>query len=165
MDPSLMGSISNATVLQETANDTRYSHLEQILENFQENARQMGVIASDFTTRSQEPLNQKIHTLISGLHELDHLKNQFMDVKIPLELLDYLDQGKNPQLYTKECLERTLNKNKEMNGKIEMYKKFRAMLLKELGEEMPNDMVLYRNLRDRKDVSPQHENYNEDTSD
>lgn len=36
-----------------------------------------------------------------------------MDVKIPLELLEYLDQGKNPQLYTKECLERTLNKNKE----------------------------------------------------
>lgn len=28
----------------------------------------MGVIASDFTTRSQEPLNQKIHTLTSGLH-------------------------------------------------------------------------------------------------
>ncbi|VDM07744.1 unnamed protein product [Wuchereria bancrofti] len=165
MDPSLMGSMSNAPILQETATDTRYNHLEQTLENFQENARQMGVIASDFTTRSQEPLNQKIHTLISGLHELDHLKNQFMDVKIPLELLEYLDQGKNPQLYTKECLERTLNKNKEMNGKIEMYKKFRAMLLKELGEEMPNDMVLYRNLRDRKDASPQHENCNEDGSD
>uniref|UniRef100_A0A0R3RPT4 Mediator of RNA polymerase II transcription subunit 10 n=1 Tax=Elaeophora elaphi TaxID=1147741 RepID=A0A0R3RPT4_9BILA len=165
MDPSLMGSMSNAPVLQETATDTRYNQLEQTLENFQENARQMGVIASDFTTRSQEPLNQKIHTLISGLHELDHLKNQFMDVKIPLELLEYLDQGKNPQLYTKECLERTLNKNKEMNGKIEMYKKFRAMLLKELGEEMPNDMILYRNLRDRKDASPQHENYNEDASD
>ncbi|VDK79913.1 unnamed protein product [Litomosoides sigmodontis] len=165
MDQSLMGSIPHSSVLQETATDTRYNQLEQTLENFQENARQMGVIASDFTTRSQEPLNQKIHTLISGLHELDHLKNQFMDVKIPLELLEYLDQGKNPQLYTKECLERTVNKNKEMNGKIEMYKKFRAMLLKELGEEMPNDMVLYRNLRDRKDASPQHENCNEDASD
>ncbi|VDP17007.1 unnamed protein product, partial [Onchocerca flexuosa] len=114
MDPSLMGSMSNVPVLQETATDMRYNQLEQTLENFQENARQMGVIASDFTTRSQEPLNQKIHTLISGLHELDHLKNQFMDVKIPLELLEYLDQGKNPQLYTKECLERTLNKNKEV---------------------------------------------------
>ncbi|MCP9262066.1 Mediator of RNA polymerase II transcription subunit 10 [Dirofilaria immitis] len=165
MDPSLLGSMSNAPILQETATDTRYNQLEQTLENFQENARQMGVIASDFTTRSQEPLNQKIHILISGLHELDHLKNQFVDVKIPLELLDYLDQGKNPQLYTRECLERTLNKNKEMNGKIEMYKKFRAMLMKELGEEMPNDMVLYRNLRDRKDASPQHENCNEDASD
>lgn len=49
------------------------------------------------------------------IQELDHLKNQFMDVKIPLELLEYLDQGKNPQLYTKECLERTLNKNKEVS--------------------------------------------------
>ena len=35
---------------------------------FEENARQMGVIASDFTTRSQDPLNQRIHTLTSGLH-------------------------------------------------------------------------------------------------
>ncbi|KHN86460.1 Uncharacterized protein T09A5.7 [Toxocara canis] len=97
--------------------------------------------------------------------ELDHLKNQFMDVKIPLELLEYLDQGKNPQLYTKECLERTLNKNKEVNGKIEIYKKFRAVLLKELGEEMPNDTILYRNLRDRKESSPPHENDMDDGSD
>ncbi|KHN86453.1 Mediator of RNA polymerase II transcription subunit 10 [Toxocara canis] len=113
MDPS-SGNIGAAPVLQDNATETRFNQLEQTLENFQENARQMGVIASDFNTRSQEPLNQKIHTLISGLRELDHLKNQFMDVKIPLELLEYLDQGKNPQLYTKECLERTLNKNKEV---------------------------------------------------
>lgn len=163
MDPPA-GGIGTAPVLQDSTAETRFNQLEQTLENFQENARQMGVIASDFTTRSQEPLNQKIHTLISGLHELDHLKNQFMDVKIPLELLEYLDQGKNPQLYTKECLERTLNKNKEVNGKIEIYKKFRALLLKELGEEMPNDTVLYRNLRDRKESSPQHEHLG-DTSD
>ncbi|VDN02071.1 unnamed protein product, partial [Thelazia callipaeda] len=164
MDSSSIGSIQNAAVLHETAAETRFNQLEQTIENFQENARQLGVIASDFSTRSQEPLNQKIHTLVSGLHELDHLKNQFMDVKIPLELLECLDQGKNPQLYTKECLERTLNKNKEMNGKVEVYKKFRAILLRELGEEIPNDMILYRNLRDRKENSP-HENYNEVTSD
>lgn len=30
-----MGSMSNATVLQETATDTRYNQLEQTLENFQ----------------------------------------------------------------------------------------------------------------------------------
>lgn len=27
----------------------------------------MGVIASDFSLKSQEPLNQKVHTLVSGL--------------------------------------------------------------------------------------------------
>ncbi|EPB66028.1 hypothetical protein ANCCEY_14886 [Ancylostoma ceylanicum] len=80
--------------------------------------------------------------------ELDQMRNQFADVKVPLELLDVLDQGKNPQLYTKEVLERTLQKNKEVNGKVETYKKFHAALLKELGEEMPEDTMTYRNIRD-----------------
>ncbi|VDP05071.1 unnamed protein product [Heligmosomoides polygyrus] len=113
-----------------------------------ENARHLGVIATDFGARSQEPFNQKIHTLMSGLQELDQMRSQFMDVKVPLELLDVLDQGKNPQLYTKEVLERTLLKNKEVNGKVETYKKFHAALLKELGEEMPEDTMTYRNIRD-----------------
>lgn len=45
---------------------------------------------------------------------MDSLKTQFMDVRVPLELLDYLDQGKNPQLYTRQCLERTRQDNKEV---------------------------------------------------
>lgn len=47
--------------------EARFSQLEQTLELFQENARQLGVIASDFQPRSQDPLNQKLQTLISGL--------------------------------------------------------------------------------------------------
>jgi len=129
--------------------EIRFSQLEQTLELFQENARQLGVIASDFQPRSQDPLNQKLQTLISGLEELDQMKGQFMDVKIPLELLDYLDQGKNPQLYTRECLERTVNRNKEVNGKIELYRKLRASLLKELSDEMPTDTALYRSIREK----------------
>ncbi|KAH7727171.1 Mediator complex [Aphelenchoides avenae] len=107
----------------------------------------MGVIASDFSTRSQEPLNQKVHTMISGLQELDRLKNQFQDVKVPVELLQFLDEGKNPQLYTRECLQRTQAKNKEVNGKIEIYKKFHAQLLKELANEMPTDAMTYLSQR------------------
>jgi hypothetical protein len=52
--------------------------------------------------------------MISGLQELNQLKNKYTDVKIPLEVLDALDEGKNPQLYTATCLERTLQKNKEV---------------------------------------------------
>jgi len=48
------------------------------------------------------------------LKELDQLKNQFADVRVPIELLNFLDQGKNPQLYTKECLQRTKQQNKEV---------------------------------------------------
>ncbi|KAL3110144.1 hypothetical protein niasHT_015747 [Heterodera trifolii] len=129
------------------SSESRFNQLERNLELFQENARHMGVIASDFTSKSQEPLNQKIHTLISGLQVLDQLKSQFTDVRVPIELLDYLDRGQNPQLYTKELLERTRQRNKELNGKTEMYRKFQACLLQELHREMPSDVEEYVRIR------------------
>uniref|UniRef100_A0AC34Q758 Mediator of RNA polymerase II transcription subunit 10 n=1 Tax=Panagrolaimus sp. JU765 TaxID=591449 RepID=A0AC34Q758_9BILA len=123
--------------------EQKFNVLEQTLEQFQENARQMGVIASEFTARSQEPLNQKIHTMIHGLRQLDTMKDEFKDVRVPAELLDHVDQGKNPQFYTKELLERTLAKNKEVNGKIELYKKFRARLIQELANDLPYEVANY----------------------
>ncbi|KAI6196844.1 Mediator of RNA polymerase II transcription subunit 10 [Aphelenchoides besseyi] len=131
--------------------DQRFQALESTLEQFQENARHIGVIVSDFSPKSQDVLNQKIHTMISGLQELNQIKNRYSDVKIPLEVLKALDEGKNPQLYTATCLERTLQKNKEVNGKTELYKKLHASLLRELGEEMSEDAVAYLKIRRRKE--------------
>lgn len=34
----------------------------------------------------------------------------------------YIDQGRNPQLYTKECLERALARNEQVKGKIDTMK-------------------------------------------
>jgi len=155
---------------------SRFDSLEQTLEMFVENARHLCVIVSDFPGNSanasslplstsgtassssggatsgnaQAVLNQKLQTLVCGLQELDHVKHNFQDVKIPLELFEqYADAGRNPQLYTKECMERTLNKNKQINGKIELYKKFRAHLLKELSEELPKEAMQYRAIREQ----------------
>lgn len=83
------------------------------------------------------------------------MKNRFGDVKVPIDVLDKLDQGINPQVYTGECLKETLNKNKGVNGKIELYKKLHAKLLEELGEEMPAETALYRQNRNlRTNESP-----------
>ncbi|CAK5075227.1 unnamed protein product [Meloidogyne enterolobii] len=84
----------------------------------------MGVIASDFSVQSQEPLNQKVQTLVSGLQVLDQLKNQFVDVRVPIRLLDILDEGNNPQLFTKEALEDTRKRNKESRGKFFFPRRF-----------------------------------------
>lgn len=34
----------------------------------------------------------------------------------------YIDQGRNPQLYTKDCLEKALVKNEQVKGKIDSLK-------------------------------------------
>lgn len=40
---------------------------------------------------------------------------------VPISSCRYIDDGKNPQLYTKDCLEKALAQNKEVKGKIDSY--------------------------------------------
>uniref|UniRef100_A0A915K9T8 Mediator of RNA polymerase II transcription subunit 10 n=1 Tax=Romanomermis culicivorax TaxID=13658 RepID=A0A915K9T8_ROMCU len=150
---------------------SKFDNLEQTLEVFIENCRHLCVITADFqsnsgllppsagsassaiaaisggNSNSQMLLNQKLQTFVQGLLELDQSKHLYKDVKIPLELLDYVDNGKNPQFYTKDIMESCLQKNNQTRGKIELYRKFRAHLLKELGEELPEEIKLYRMIR------------------
>jgi hypothetical protein len=51
------------------------------------------------------------------MQELDATKHSFHDIAVPVELLDRLHGGHNPQLYTKDVIERTAQKNRMLNGK------------------------------------------------
>ncbi|XP_053681720.1 mediator of RNA polymerase II transcription subunit 10 [Sabethes cyaneus] len=121
-------------------------NLENHLEMFIENVRQIRIIVSDFQPQGQNVLNQKIQSLVTGLQEIDKLKNQ-VDVNVPLEVFDYIDQGRNPQLYTKDCIDKALTKNEEVKGKIDSYRKFKSNLLKELGEMFPVEISKYKAIR------------------
>nr|CAD7205129.1 unnamed protein product [Timema douglasi] len=85
--------------------------------------------------------------LVQGLQEVDKLKTQVQDVHVPLEVFDYIDQGRNPQLYTKDCIEKALAKNEQVKGKIDAYRKFKAHLLVELNTVFPNELSKYRAIR------------------
>ena len=85
--------------------------------------------------------------MVTGLQEIDKLKSQVQDVHVPLSVFDYIDQGKNPQLYTKDCIEKALNKNEEIKGKIDVYRKFKTNLMVELQKTFPNEVNKYRAIR------------------
>ncbi|XP_052860578.1 mediator of RNA polymerase II transcription subunit 10 [Anopheles bellator] len=121
-------------------------NLENFLEMFIENVRQIRIIVSDFQPQGQNVLNQKIQSLVSGLQEIDKLKHQ-IDVNVPLEVFDYIDQGRNPQLYTKDCIDKALTKNEEVKGKIDSYRKFKSNLMKELSETFPIEISKYKAIR------------------
>ncbi|CAB3360701.1 Hypothetical predicted protein [Cloeon dipterum] len=105
-------------------------NLESSLEMFVENVRQIRIIS-----------------MVQGLQEIDRLKSQVQDISVPLEVFDYIDQGRNPQLYTKDCMEKALCKNEEVKGKIDSYRKFKAHLLAELHTTFPNELAKYRAIR------------------
>lgn len=66
----------------------------------------------------------------------------------------YIDQGRNPQLYTKDCIEKALTKNEQVKGKIDSYRKFKAHLLVELNSTFPNEITKYRAIRGDERVLP-----------
>ncbi|XP_042188430.1 mediator of RNA polymerase II transcription subunit 10 [Callorhinchus milii] len=125
----------------------KFDNLEEHLEKFIENIRQLGIIVSDFQPSSQAGLNQKLNSMITGLQDVDKCRQQLHDINVPLEVFEYIDQGRNPQLYTKECLERALAKNEQVKGKIDTLKKFKGLLIHELSKVFPEEMSKYRAIR------------------
>nr|XP_040129320.1 mediator of RNA polymerase II transcription subunit 10 [Ictidomys tridecemlineatus] len=85
--------------------------------------------------------------IVTGLQDIDKCRQQLHDITVPLEVFEYIDQGRNPQLYTKECLERALAKNEQVKGKIDTMKKFKSLLIQELSKVFPEDMAKYRSIR------------------
>ncbi|XP_017276496.1 mediator of RNA polymerase II transcription subunit 10 [Kryptolebias marmoratus] len=125
----------------------KFDNLEEHLEKFIENIRQLGIIVSDFQPSSQAVLNQKLNFMISGLQDVEKCRQQLHEINVPLEVFEYIDQGRNPQLYTKECLERALARNEQVKGKIGTMTKFKSLLVSELSKVFPEEMAKYRAIR------------------
>lgn len=121
--------------------------LEEQLERSIENVRQIQIIVSDFQPQGQPGLNQKLQQIVKDLQEVEKVGKKVQDIQVPLEVFDYIDSGRNPQLYTKDCMEKAVAKNEEAKGKIDAYRMFKARLMVELSQVFPKEMSCYRALR------------------
>jgi len=135
--------------------ENRFESLQQNIEQFIETMRQVGIMVSDFQPGSQDNLNDKINNLVADMQEIDRCKQSVQDVEVPLEIFQYVDQGKNPELYTEDCLKRTLSKNEEVKAKIEAYKSFSSALSEEMMKEFPGLMVRYHQFKKQQYTGPE----------
>ena len=96
---------------------------------------QIGLIAADFTPQAQEPLIAKMQQFVSALTELDSLKGTVSNVQVPIELLGYLETWSNPDLYTKELLDKALETQETEAAQQNAYRELHKTLLARLGPE------------------------------
>lgn len=64
-------------------------------------------------------------------------------VNIPQDVIDYVQEGRNPDIYTREFVEVTMRNNQKLKGKTEAFAQFRDVLARELVgavPEMKNDV-------------------------
>jgi mediator of RNA polymerase II transcription subunit 10 len=58
-------------------------------------------------------------------------------IELPPEILDYVDGGRNPDVYTREFVELVQRGNAVLNGKQEAFKSFSEIFAQELASAMP----------------------------
>lgn len=72
---------------------------------------------------------------------------QNTDIQVPLEVIRFIDDGKNPDEFTKDIINKCIQRNQTTKGKSEAFKNLRKQLLEELEQEYPEEVEVYRELR------------------
>jgi mediator of RNA polymerase II transcription subunit 10 len=60
-----------------------------------------------------------------------------LPIVVPPEVIDYVQEARNPDIYTREFVEVTMRNNQKLKGKTEAFAQFRNILAKDLVGAVP----------------------------
>lgn len=92
----------------------------------------------DTTPRpTREVLADQIKSLSSSLQTLHTTASTTQLPSVPPELIHYVENGRNPDIYTREFVELVRRGNQTFNGKLQAFAGFRDMLARDIASAMP----------------------------
>lgn len=104
----------------------------------------------EFHSDHQQNLNSKIDDLVESLANVQGLtskeespNNPIHDVLIAPDIIDYVDDGRNPDIYTRDFVELVQRGNAVLNGRLKAFRDFSAILASKIKTSVPelNDEV------------------------
>ncbi|KAK9145756.1 hypothetical protein Sjap_005659 [Stephania japonica] len=107
---------------------------------------QLHLTVSSFNVASQLPLLQRLNGLVSELDTMQKLAGN-CNIQVPMEVVNLIDDGKNPDEYNKNVINSCIEKNQITKGKTDAFKGLRRHLLEELEQAFPDEVESYREIR------------------
>jgi len=101
----------------------------------------------NFTAESQELLLERVNGLVDSFDELRKASSS-CSVEVPVELLQTVDEGSNPDLFTAARFQECLSTNQATKGRVETMRKFHDALLQEAAKEFPELVEEYTKQRE-----------------
>ncbi|CAK9169308.1 unnamed protein product [Ilex paraguariensis] len=132
-----------------TATDDPKQNLSQVTDSIQKTLgviHQLYLTVSSFNVASQLPLLQRLNTLVLELDNMTKLAEN-CNIQVPMEVLNLIDDGKNPDEFTRDVLNSCIAKNQITKGKTDAFKSLRRHLLEELEQAFPDEVEAYREIR------------------
>ena len=140
--------------------NTQLGRTQQEISNIIETFIHLGVQVHDFkaTDDAKLGLANNINKVINQLKSLessanesspsadtqeinndpDDVSNKLSEINIPLEVLNYIEDGRNPDIYTREFIEVVRKINQYLNGKSIAFNKFKNILSSKIIKEFPD---------------------------
>ncbi|CAI9775813.1 unnamed protein product [Fraxinus pennsylvanica] len=145
-DPSPMESSATAAA---TPTDDSKQNLTLVINSIQKTLgilHQLYLTVSSYNVASQLPLLQRMNTLVLELDNMTKLAEN-CNIQVPMEVLNLIDDGKNPDEFTRDVLNSCIAKNQITKGKTDTFKSLRRHLLEELEQTFPDEVEAYRDIR------------------
>lgn len=86
---------------------------------------------------TQAAMTDEIKQLIESLLQLTQAGNK-LSVQVPVDLIDFVENARNPDIYTRQFVEEAMRLNQELKGKTEAFAEFRDLLGKEMMSAIPD---------------------------
>ncbi|XP_019192851.1 PREDICTED: mediator of RNA polymerase II transcription subunit 10b-like [Ipomoea nil] len=108
---------------------------------------QLYLTVSSFNVASQLPFLQRLYEY--SVLEFDNMVKlaEKCDIQVPMEVLNLIDDGKNPDEFTRDVLNSCIVNNQITRGKTDAFKGLRKHLLDELEEAFLDEVEAYRMIR------------------
>lgn len=138
----------DSTVTAASSDDPK-QNLTQVINSIQKTLgiiHQLYLTVSSFNVASQLPLLQRLNTLVLELDNMTKLSEK-CNIQVPMEVLNLIDDGKNPDEFTRDVLNSCIAKNQITKGKTDAFKGLRRHLLEELEQAFPDEVEGYREIR------------------
>ncbi|KAI7865491.1 transcription factor subunit Med10 of mediator complex-domain-containing protein [Spinellus fusiger] len=119
-------------------------HVESVRRRLEEQLNEMlqvlfelSVVVYDFQPEGNRLVWEKINAITDHYQKMDELKDG-LDIFVPEEVINYVESGRNPDMFTQTFVERTASENQFTNGKIQAVESFRHLLKDELMTAFPD---------------------------
>lgn len=101
---------------------------------------ELGVLVHDFQdeSHSKEAVDTKIHSFVGDARQVAETALELADTSIPLDIISYIDAGRNPDVYSREFIELVQKQNQLLNGKAQGMKRFGRLLAEEMTAAFPD---------------------------
>ncbi|KAK3204739.1 hypothetical protein Dsin_018785 [Dipteronia sinensis] len=139
----------NGMVSNQTSAADPKQNLNQTIKSVQKTLgllHQLYLTVSSFNSASQLPLLQRLNSLVTELDNMVKLSEK-CDIQVPVEVLNLIDEGKNPDEFTRDVINSCIAKNQVTKGRTDAFKSFRKHHLEELERTFPDEVESYREIR------------------